>query len=536
MTARTGAPRATCASRALGSGATRSSGVARVVSASVLVAMVQALLLACSSAPDLGAVPLHLTVPEDWVAASGSAGGAATGDVIGLRDDWWNALGDPRVDALVREALRFNPDLRATAARLLRADADATIAGADRKPQVDLELQRRRAKNTFIGLPVPGEDGDVLVSRSTQYSLQLGVSWELDVWARLASREAAALAQVGAAEADLAAARLSLSGLVARGWFSLLEAQKQQDLARSIRDSWLDTATFVRARYARGLRSPLDLHIIEANLAGAEAVLDERRRQRDLVARAVEVLLGRYPAAELEAAGEFPALLPPVPAGVPASIVRRRPDLAAAERRLAASEFDVAAAEGDLYPRLALTGTGGGVNDEFEHLLDADFFAWDLVASVVQPIYQGGRLAAAVDRAEAQAAVALESFTASVLAAYAEVEGALTDGASLARQERHVATAFRESMAADRLAQERYERGVTDLLFALETRRDRNASEITLIELQRRRVDARIDLHLALGGGFEAPLEVRDVAFVGRATETETEKAETGAASASDQP
>jgi NodT family efflux transporter outer membrane factor (OMF) lipoprotein len=270
--------------------------------------------------------------------------------------------------------------------------------------------------------------------------------------------------------------------------------------------SFQDVADEVRSRYERGLRPAVELRLALSNLAASRALHEGRLEQLDRLTRQLEVLLGRYPSGTL--LQEFPAeelrpLPEPVPAGIPAEIVSRRPDLAAAERRLAAADQRWLQARRSLYPQLSLTASGGRLSADFDDLLDGDFSVWSIAGNLLQPIFQGGRLRANVDRTDALSREALERYAGALLNAYSEVESALAAEQRLVEREGHLAETARQLEAALRLAEERYRLGVGDYLTVLTSQSNLLNAESSLIDVRRSLLANRVDLHLALGGGFE---------------------------------
>ena len=461
------------------------------------LALAAALLAAgCAVAPP--PAPQPPAVPEEWTApAAPGAVAAAT--------DWWSSFGDAELSRLIEAALAANLDLAAAAARVEAAAAEARIAGADLLPQVAAALDGSRSKRNFIGFPIPGSAGSVLTTTTTTHTGGLNISWEADLWGRLRAGEAAATAGLAAAEAELAAARLSLAGQTAKAWFGLVEAGQQVELADStLRSRRLNREQIAR-RYAAGIRGPLDLRLARSAEAAAEALLAQRRRQRDAAARRLDLLLSRYPdGAFAEPAAALPPLPPPAPAGMPADLVGRRPDLLAVERRLAAAGFRVAQARAALYPSLRLTGSAGSSSDELDDLLDSDFSVWTLAASILQPIFQGGRLRAGVELGEARHREASNLYAQTVLRAFSEVETALTAEQLLRDQATALETAAAEAAEAERLAQDRYGSGLGDYLAVLAAQVQALDASSQLLSARRALLDTRVDLHLALGGGFRA--------------------------------
>lgn len=459
-------------------------------------------LSACAGTPKKESVTFDFAAPAQWSTA------AAVDPVEG---PWWQELADDTAGRLVEEALAHNYNLQTAAQNVEAARAQAKIAGAPQWPQVSASAGGNRNRRNFIGFPIPGGGGGgVQSTTSTTYSADLAVSWEVDLWGRLRAGQAAALADVQAATAEWRGAQQSLAAQTLRAYFAAVEAQRQVELAEATLESYALSNDQVESRYERGLRPSLDLLLSMSSLSTAEANVHQRRRQLDATRRQLEILLGRYPAAAVETRSALPEIALGVPAGLPADLIARRPDLVAAERRLAASGARVKEARRALYPRISLTASGGRSSSDLGDLLDGDFSVWNLVGNLSQPLLQGGRLKAGVKLAEANAERAVLSYAQSALRAYAEVETALAAEGHLAAQEEAMAAAARQSQAARSLAEERYAKGLSDLLTMLTAQRNASDAESRLLAVRRQRLDTRIDLHLALGGGFEAELVATD--------------------------
>lgn len=423
---------------------------------------------------------------------------------------WWLKFGDTNLNALIDQALRHNQDLQAAVARVDAAAAQARIAGADRYPRLGAGFDASRSQRNFIGFPFGNPDmgdgggdvPDVLSTRTTTFGLNLNVSWELDLWGRLHSGRRAAVAEVLASESDWNGVRQSLAGQTAKAWLAVVEARRQVELAESTVQTYATTAAEVRNRYERGIRPPLDLRLALANLAGAEALLQSRRTSETQAVHQLEILLGRYPAGRTEIASDFPDILESVPAGLPADLLARRPDLAAARQALIASDWRVAQSKAALLPRLSLTASGGTSTEELSDLLDPDFKVWNLAANLAQPIFQGGRLRAGVDLSKAQTRQALARYQSAVLRAFAEVESVLAAEKNLGRREERLREAAEQSSAALQLAQDRYQAGLDSFITVLEAQRRSLEADTQLVTVRRVRLENRVDLHLALGGGF----------------------------------
>jgi NodT family efflux transporter outer membrane factor (OMF) lipoprotein len=451
-----------------------------------------------------GCIPSpELRTPEVTPAESWSHTTDVPGPVI---SEWWKSFDDPQLDALVLRALEGNQDLAVAVARLDRARAEARIAGADLKPSVGAGLNATRQNQKFIGTPIPD-------STSTRYDASVEVSWEADLWGRIRAGARAAVADYEASEADLRGARMSIAAATVKLWFSIAEVRQQMELAESSAISFSRLAEQIRARYVIGVRPAIDLRLALSNASAAAAEYERRRIQLDGLVRQVEVLIGDYPSGTLlerHPPGPPVDRPAPVPAGLPSELLARRPDLVAAERRLVAADQRWAAARRSLYPRLTLTARGGTASDQLDDLLDGDFTIWSLLGGLTQPLFQGGRLRANVDRTAAITDEALARYTGAVLLAYAEVESALNDELLLTEQRRHTADSADQLVAAEALAEERYRSGLGDYLAVLESQTRAFTAQSRLLTLERVRLDRRVDLHLALGGGFESDFNLPD--------------------------
>lgn len=432
--------------------------------------------------------------PPEWSA------GKAKGEIA--IENWWRQFGDDELTGYVERALDHNHNLVAAAARVEAAQAEARIAGAALKPTLDAGLTGRRARQNFIGLPLPG-GGDVLSTTSTNVGVSLDLAWEWDLWGRLSAAERAALQDFSATRADYAGAQLSIAGQTAKAWLALAEARLQLRLAEQTVQSFAQNTEFVRRRYELGRIEPLELRLAENNLANAESLLHYRAEQIERVARQLQILTGTYPDGLVDAT-ELPPIPAEVPAGVPSDLLRRRPDLAASEARLAAADFRLWEARKALWPSIGLTASAGRTSVELEDLLKQSFDVWSLAGGIVQPIFNGGRLNAAIDAADARAREALANYGQSSLVAFSEVETALSTKQHIADRESSLEQAAIQAEAAQALAEREYQAGTTNLLAVLESQRRALNARTEHITSRRERLDNRIDLYLALGGGFQA--------------------------------
>jgi outer membrane protein, multidrug efflux system len=455
------------------------------------------MLVACGTAPPQQRPDLRVEIADAW-ARSDSAAVTAGGD-------WWERLGDESLGDIVQDALSSNLDLQSAAARLRAAHGQAKIAGAPQWPQVNASGSGSKRKQLFIGFPIPGADaGAPASSTATSYGVSLDVSWEIDLWGRLGAARAAAVADRQAAQAIYSGARLSLAAQTTRSWFALIEAQRQVELASASVKNYETSLAQVEDRYQRGLRPSLDLRLTRTDAASARDQLLQRQLILERTKRQLEVILGKYPAGRIGAGASLPTLTDPIPAGIPSDVLARRPDLVAAERRLASGIMRHKEALRSRYPRITLTGSTGRTSESLSDLTSGDFSVWGFAANLLQPLFQGGRIQGNINLTKALEDEATANYIGTVLRAFAEVENALAAEDILALRETALSIASREATAARELSEDRYNRGITDLITMLSAQRGAYLVESQLLSVQRQRLDARIDLHLALGGDFES--------------------------------
>jgi NodT family efflux transporter outer membrane factor (OMF) lipoprotein len=453
---------------------------------------------------------VRVEVPSEFDAARAGQWGEFQG--------WLEDFGGQEVQALVTEALTHNFDLQAAAARLEVAAASQRVVDAARYPQLSGSVNASR-RGTATDLP----GGDIAHDTFDTYGLGLSVIWELDVWGKLKNRTQAAMADAEAEGALYRAAELSLAANTLKSWFSLVEIELQLELARETLQVFEDNLTVVESSYRRGLPNrALDVRLTRANVEAARSTVEARRRQRDAGGRALEVLLGRYPEDDLVVMTNLPTLRADIPAGLPSELLSRRPDLVAAERQLAASLERVKVAQKETLPTISLTASGGTSSGDLRDLLDTERLFWTVAGNLAQPIYQGGRLRAGVDVADANSRQALALFSQSVLEAFREVETLLAAESLLRNEERALNQAATESIAAEALAWQQYQRGLVDIITVLESQRRAFNARSALLGVINNRLQNRLSLVLALGGDFSGREELAETAPVeGAAVEGE---------------
>lgn len=447
------------------------------------------LLTSCSSAPTVKP-ELEFETPAEFVNYSDS----------GKSSDrcWVDFFGDERLALLIDEAFANNADLKAAAARLRAAKAGVAKAGAFKKPDLgigagmekDKDLNKRR-KSSF------------------KRELSFNASWELDVWGRIAAEQEAADAEFRSMTNDYEYARRSLAAQTAKNWFYAAEARLHMQLSRSFVENYEKQLELVGIQVEMGDASPHDLNLIRADLASARQGHLMAEAEYEEVLRSIELLLGRYPAAEIDAADALPEITLGAPPCLPSDLLERRPDIIAARQRVEAAFRIKEAAVKARLPRFSLSSSIGGASSELEDIVSMNVSnaVVNLAANLLTPVYKGGSLAADVEIACAEQEVAAAMYAKTALNAFSEVESALSQAGSLKKRLEQVNQEVEESRAALERLRVQFEYGECDMLNVLQVQLRLNNARRSQLRLWGAGLERQINLFLALGGGFEESLD-----------------------------
>jgi NodT family efflux transporter outer membrane factor (OMF) lipoprotein len=331
----------------------------------------------------------------------------------------------------------------------------------------------------------------------------LNASLELDVWGRVRYGQSAAEADTAAFAADFAYARQSLAAMVAKSWFMAIEAGLQQAIAREMLRSTDSLLKLAQERWRIGNGNEQAVADARATVASYRDALTQIELSREQSLRALESLLGRYPSAEIKVADRFSAMPDFVPAGIPSQLLERRPDVVAAERRVAAAFNRVGEARAAQLPRISLTAGGSDVSSDLIVLKNLDNPVWSLGANLVAPLYQGGALQAQVEIRTADQKQAVAQYARAGQRAFSEVENALAAERTLRDRDTLLQAAVRDNERALELAQIQYRVGSIDRRTVEQRQLALYAAQTSHLRVQSERLAQRMNLHLALGGNFE---------------------------------
>jgi outer membrane protein, multidrug efflux system len=408
-----------------------------------------------------------------------------------VQQDWLHTFNDPQLDALVQEAIAHNPDMRVAAARVEQAAQSLIIAQSALRPQLGIF-------GTGGGKTGGGAD-----SSSALQAIMLFASWELDLWGRVRYARNAAQQDLLSAQADLDFARQSLAASVAKAWFTATQLTLNASIATDMVRSANQLTSLAQDRERVGVGTDAETAVARGTAKELEASQLQIELGRTQALRALELLVGRYPAAEVQARAELLAVPGPVAAGIPLQMLERRPDVIAAERRVAAAFNRVGEAKAARLPQITLSGNYGAFESEILEIKD-DFEnpAGGVGARLLAPLYQGGAITAKVQIRTLQQKEALADYARVSLRAIGDVENALASSASLARRAALLTDALNDQTRALELTETQFKIGRADRRAVEQQRMNAQNARIALHNVRTDELAGRVNLHLALGGSF----------------------------------
>jgi NodT family efflux transporter outer membrane factor (OMF) lipoprotein len=456
------------------------------------------LLAACSHQPQL-AQP-HLVAPAHWQT------GLPPAPAVDIKQ-WWAGFNSPQLNQLVAQARADSHDLKAAVARVRQARAAAVVAGASLLPSVEAKLDA--SQEHLMRGPGYGQL-NTYPQQPTYHYFDTGLSarYEVDFWGANAAARDSANHALKASEHDRATVELTLLGSVADSYLATLAANEQARIATLNLANAEQVLRMVRSRHGAGSATALELAQQGRLVAAQQRQLPLYRQQAQDNLIALATLLGQ-PVQQLHLMPQaFDQLhSPTAAAGVPSELLLRRPDVAAAEARLAAAQADVAVARAAMLPRLTLQATLGTGSEQAFELLRSPFYV--ITAGLAAPVFNAGKLSAEKDRADARQLELLENYRSTLLNSFAEVEKALNGIDGLQQQRYWQDQELQQAQRAFQLAQNRYQAGADDLLSVLESQRALFQAQDQQVQLRLAQLKASVALYKALGGGWAAPGKAR---------------------------
>lgn len=450
-----------------------------------------ALLAGCASAPPytppVPAQPAQFKEAGYWREARPQA--------AAVPDAWWTLFGDPVLDGLQARVVVDNENLKASVAQMRQAQAALAASRAPLFPTLNAGLAASRSSSNTANTP------------GTLYTLSGSASWEVDLWGRLSGAVDGATARLDASRDDLLAARLSTQATLAQSYFSLRAAEVQTEvLARTVQ-AYQRSLELTQHRYEAGVASAADVAQALSQLKSAQAQQIEVRTQRAQLEHALAVLLGQPPAAfSLPPVTALPQA-PQVPPLLPATLLERRPDIAAAERRMAAANAQIGVARAAFFPALTLSANAAYRGRELNDLVRSPNLLWSLGPSLLLAVFDGGARQAATDQARAALDQAAASYRQTVLTALQEVEDNLVAAANLREEVQVQAEALAAAQRALEIALNQYRAGTVSYLNVVSAQTTVLSAERSMVDLRNRELAATSQLLKNIAGRWDVPLD-----------------------------
>ena len=441
--------------------------------------------------PGAYTAPAAAAPPAQQDASAAPAAAVPVAAPAQLSTEWWLSFSSDELTGLVTAAQKDNLDLAVAAAQVLQAQGQTGVAASALFPSVNLNGGAKRQGTKTAG------------TTFNSFSAGLGASYELDFWGEAQDNLRAARNSARAALYAQDVVLLTTNASVANTYFAVLALRERLDIATKNIDAAKRILAITEAKVSNGVSSNLDLAQQKALLAGEEAQIPALQEQEREERYALAILLGRVPEGfDVKAISLDSLVAPPVSPGMPSLLLTRRPDISEAEANLRAAHANLDAARAAFLPAIGLTGSGGYASGAISALINPGNFAWSVGASLLQSVFDGGRLTSQRDIAAAQESELIATYRKTVLSALSDVESALGSTASLAEQQRLTEEQVANAAEAFRISELQYREGVIDLLTLLQAQQTLFTSQDTLVQVKLARLQAGVGLYRALGGGW----------------------------------
>ncbi|HWI97951.1 MAG TPA: efflux transporter outer membrane subunit [Burkholderiales bacterium] len=410
------------------------------------------------------------------------------------RGEWWKAFADPVLDDLVERANRSNTSIQVAAARLAQARAFVRATDADRSPQIGVGASATRAQG-IVGGTFVGPARNIFATGAD-------FSYEADLFGRLSHASDAATLDAQAQEGLLQSARLLVQSQVAQTYLALRALDDERSLVRSTVGAYRETLALTERRWRAGDVAELDVARASTEVAATESDALALDRQRAGLEHALAVLVGEIVSSFSLPVAEWSSALPVIPAGVPSTLLTRRPDVSAAQQTMLAAQARVGVAKAAYFPRVALTGTAGYASTDLSDLFEWSSRAWLLGAVASLPVFDGGRRKAGVESATAQLEGEVVRYREQVLVAFKDVEDELSALRLLAEQVEAQGRAVQSSSRSTALSDVRYRSGYVSQLDLLDAQRSELRNRRQAVQVRSAQYQSTVALVRALGGGW----------------------------------
>lgn len=425
-----------------------------------------------------------------------SEASAATLEELRPPTTWLSSFDDPNLRHWVDQATGSNFDLLEAKARVEAAHQQRNATRSNLWPTLDLGLSGQRQKST---------NADERYSNNVDLSAD--IAWELDLWGKLSDGRQASEFRWQAQQVQYQASRLSIAGLVSKGWYNVITEHQLTELFQERVTNLQANLDIILSGYRQGINDALDVYLAQSDLAGQKSTLEQQRAIEADAVRQLQLLLGQYPSGTLTSINpeqlSFSHLQSLDSDALSAQSVRYRYDLQSSYLELLASDRDLAVAHKDRFPSFRLTASGGDSSDSLHSLLDTSSLAWNLIGNLSQPLFAGGRLQALEAQQQAVVRQKEQQYLKALHTAFSEVEQAITNEHALIEQLTQVQAAKQYAEAAEELSFDEYRQGLQSYTAVLEAQRRAFTAQNTVISIHNQLRQNRINLFLALGGDYE---------------------------------
>jgi multidrug efflux system outer membrane protein len=418
-----------------------------------------------------------------------------------LGQNWWTLFGDEKLNELEELATAGNFDLKAAIARVAEARAASNVVRAGFLPTLNFNPSMTRARTS--GNLGGGRTGSGNLTNNL-FQLPLDASYEVDVWGKVRRSYEAATAQYHASEADAAVIRLTLQADVAVGYLTLRSLDSQERILVRTIEQFREAVRLTEKQQAVGIVDKTAVVQARSQLDSTVPLLQEVRRQRADQEHALAVLLGRPPSELSLAANPLIPPPPPIPAGLPADLLLRRPDVAEAEQNLVAANAQIGVAVAAFLPNVQLTGSVGYESSYVRNLLSWNSRTWSFGPSASIPLFEGGALLAGLEQTRARYEELLAGYRGVIVGAFRDVEDSLTDIELRAEEAESLAKAVASASEYRALAEEQYRKGLATYLVVVDAYRTLLTNELAAAQVLNQRMIATVQLIKAVGGGWDS--------------------------------
>lgn len=459
-----------------------------------LMLIVASLLTACAVGPNYQSPRILLA--KDWKEASAENKGA-----IQLQQKWWEIFGDTKLNELEETALKGNFQLQAAAARVRQARAIARVSEADLLPTVNFDPDAQRNRQSANRPAQPG--ATVRDYTANRFRVPIDMAYEIDFWGKMRRASESAVARAQAAQYGYQTIALTMAGDTAQNYFALRSLDAERNILRNTIALRKKGVELARSRYRGGIASELDVTRGEAEIAATEAEFIGIGKRRAELENAIAVLVGKMPSEFKLDETLSNASVPKIPIGLASELLQRRPDVAEAERQLAARNAEIGVAKAAFFPTIRLTGQAGFESADLSDIVRGASRIWTAGIGVVLPIFEAGRNKANLERTKATFDENMAQYQGRVLVAFQEVESSLAGLRILAEQSDAQSRAVTNAQKSSQISTSRYKAGLVTYLEVVDTERTTLANQRLMVQLAGQRMVSSVALIKALGGGWQ---------------------------------